>query len=412
MLLLKSIEDTSSSIPQINFMNTDFFHGILLLKILSMLIQTQILYESNVLTYLILHSFFFQVTIGSYPCVVEESSENSIMCHIDPQDSMDVGIREIVTLTVYNLGTAINTVPNEFDRRFVLLPNIDMVLPSAGSTTGMTRVTIHGSGFGASFASVDVSMGDFPCKVLTVTYTAIECETSPAPQQLVPVDLLIHGVPSRCQGNCSFSYQENLAPYVTGIFPNSIKGSGNLLIEGEGLGTLLEDVSIFIGSQQFRAIEVNENNITVSMTPLPAGLHSLHIVVGSKGLALGNLTVSSPAVASVSPTTGSIAGGTTLAITGNGFSPGNTTVTIGNNPCQIVFTNSSEVYCSTPAGRAGTASLKISVNAVAYPPLSFTYTMEDTPFLKRIIPNRGTLLYTCIFIALMSYYSHSHYYRL
>nr|XP_048313021.1 fibrocystin-L isoform X3 [Myodes glareolus] len=330
-----------------------------------------------------------KVTIGSYPCVVEESSENSIMCHIDPQNSMDVGIREIVTLTVYNLGTAINTVPNEFDRRFVLLPNIDMVLPSAGSTTGMTRVTIHGSGFGASFASVDVSMGDFPCKVLTVTYTAIECETSPAPQQLVPVDLLIHGVPSRCQGNCSFSYQEKLAPYVTGIFPNSIKGSGNLLIEGEGLGTLLEDVSIFIGSQQFRVIEVNENNITVSMTPLPAGLHSLHVVVGSKGLALGNLTVSSPAVASVSPTTGSIAGGTTLAITGNGFSPGNTTVTIGNNPCQIVFTNSSEVYCSTPAGRAGTASLKISVNAVAYPPLSFTYTMEDTPFLKRIIPNRG-----------------------
>lgn len=377
-----------------------------------MLIQTQISYEINVLTYFILHSFFFQVTIGSYPCVVEESSENSIMCHIDPQNSMDVGIREIVTLTVYNLGAAINTVPNEFDRRFVLLPNIDMVLPSTGSTTGMTRVTIHGSGFMASSASVDVFMGDFPCKVLTVTYTAIECETSPAPQQLVPVDLLIHGVPSRCQGNCSFSYLENLAPYVTGIFPNSIKGPGNLLIEGEGLGTLLEDISIFIGSQQFRAIEVNENNITVSMTPLPAGLHSLHVVVGSKGLALGNLTVSSPAVASVSPTTGSIAGGTTLAITGNGFSPGNTTVTVGNNPCQIVFTDSSEVYCSTPAGRAGTASLKISVNAVVYSPLSFTYTIEDTPFLKRIIPNRGTLLSACIFIVLMSYYSHIHYYRL
>ncbi|CAO2602354.1 Pkhd1l1 [Lemmus lemmus] len=330
-----------------------------------------------------------KVTVGSYPCVVEESSENSIMCQIDPQNSMDVGIREIVTLTVYNLGTAINTVPNEFDRRFVLLPNIDMVLPNAGSTTGMTRVTIHGSGFMASSVSVDVLMGDFPCKVLTVTYTAIECETSPAPQQLVLVNLLIHGVPSRCQGNCSFSYLENLAPRVTGIFPNSIKGPGNVFIEGEGLGTLLEDVSIFIGSQQFRAIEVNENNVTVSMTPLPAGLHSLHVVVGSKGLALGNLTVSSPAVASVSPTTGSVAGGTPLAITGNGFSPGNTTVTVGNNPCQIVFTNSSEVYCSTPAGRAGTVSLKISVNAVIYPPLSFTYTMEDTPLLKRIIPNRG-----------------------
>jgi hypothetical protein len=346
----------------------------------------------------ILYSFFFQVTIGSYPCVVEESSENSIICHIDPQNSMNVGIREIVTLIVYNLGTAINTLTKAFDRRFVLLPNIDMVMPKAGSTTGMTRVTIQGSGFMSSPEGVEVFMGDFPCKVLSVTYTAIECETSPAPQQLVLVDILIHGVPAQCQSNCSFSYLENIAPYVTGIFPNSIQGYGNVLIKGERFGTVLEEISIFIGSQQFRVIDVNENNITVLMTPLEAGLHSLSVVVGSKGLALGNLTISSPAVASVSPTSGSIAGGTTLMITGNGFSPGNTTVTVGDQPCQITFISSSEVYCSTPAGRAGTANLKISVNAIIYPPLSFTYAMEDTPFLKRIIPNRGTPASTCLFI--------------
>lgn len=134
------------------------------------------------------------------------------------------------------------------------------------------------------------------------------------------------------------------------------------------------------------------------MTPLAAGLHSLSVVVGSKGLALGNLSVSSPAVASVSPTSGSIAGGTTLMITGNGFSPGNTTVTVGDQPCQIMFINSSEVHCSTPAGRAGTANLKIDVNSVIYPSLSFTYAMEDTPFLKSIIPNSGIPVSTCLFI--------------
>uniref|UniRef100_A0A8C6RMA5 Fibrocystin-L n=1 Tax=Nannospalax galili TaxID=1026970 RepID=A0A8C6RMA5_NANGA len=330
-----------------------------------------------------------KVTIGSYPCVVQESNNSSIICHIDPQNSMDVGIREIVSLIVYNLGTAINTLSSEFDRRFVLLPNIDMVLPSTGSTTGMTRVTIQGSGFVVSSAGVEVLMGNFPCKVLTVTYSAIECETSPAPQQLVPVELLIHGVPAQCQGNCSFSYLESITPYVREIFPNSIKGSVKVLIEGEGFGTVLEDISVFIGSQQFRAIDVNENNITVLMTPLPAGRHSLSVVVETKGLALGNLTVSSPAIASVAPISGSIAGGTTLVITGNGFSPHNTTVTVGDDPCQIMFINSSEVYCSTPAGRAGMANLKISVNAVTYPPLSFTYAQKDTPFLKRIIPNRG-----------------------
>ncbi|XP_048215228.1 fibrocystin-L isoform X1 [Perognathus longimembris pacificus] len=330
-----------------------------------------------------------KVTIGNYPCVVKESNNNSIICRIDPQNSMDVGVREIVTLIVYNLGTAIITLSSEFDRRFVLLPNIDMVLPNEGSTTGMTRVTIYGSGFTVSSAGVEVFMGHLSCKVLTVTYTAIECETPPAPEQHVHVDLLIHGVPARCQGTCSFSYLESLTPYITRIFPDSIEGSAKVLVEGKGLGTVLEDISVFIGNQQFRAVDVTEKNLTVLLTALPAGLHSLRVVVRSKGLALGNGTISSPAVASVSPSSGSIGGGTALLITGNGFYPGNTTVTIGEDPCQILFINSSEIYCSTPAGKAGVANLKICVNTVTYPPLTFTYTSEDTPLLTGIIPSRG-----------------------
>ncbi|KAF3822699.1 hypothetical protein GH733_008073, partial [Mirounga leonina] len=330
-----------------------------------------------------------KVTIGSYPCIVEESSDSSIICHIDPQNSMDVGIREIVTLTVYNLGTAINTLSNEFDRRFVLLPNIDTVLPNAGSATGMTRVTIKGSGFAVSSAGVEVFMGHFPCKILSVSYTVIKCETSPAPQQLVKVDLLIHGVPAQCQGNCSFSYLESITAVVTRIFPYSVEGPVKVLIEGGGFDTTLEDIAVFIGNQRFRAVDVNENNITVLVSPLPAGLHSLSVVVGSKGLALGNLTVSSPAVASVTPASGSIAGGTILVTTGNGFSPGNTTVTVGDEPCEIISVNSSEVHCYTPAGTAGRVSVKIFVNAVAYPPLSFTYALEDTPLLREVVPNTG-----------------------
>ncbi|KAM5281038.1 fibrocystin-L [Ctenodactylus gundi] len=330
-----------------------------------------------------------KVTIGGYPCVVKESSYNSILCRLDPQNSMDVGIREIITLTVYNLGMAINTLAKESDRRFVLLPNIDMISPKDGSTTGMTRVTIKGSGFAVSSVGVEVFMGHFPCAVLTVNYTAIECETAPAPQQRVQVDLLIHGVPALCQGSCSFSYSDSVTPYVTGIVPHSIRGPEEVLIEGEGFGTTLEEIVVFIGNQQFRVIDVNENNITVLVTPLPAGHHLLSVVVTTKGLALGSLTVSSPAMASVSPTSGSLGGGTTLVITGNGFHPGNTTVTVGEDACQITFVNSTEVHCSTPTGRNGTVSLKILVNKVTYPTLSFSYALENTPFLRGIVPNTG-----------------------
>ncbi|KFO35224.1 Fibrocystin-L [Fukomys damarensis] len=330
-----------------------------------------------------------KVTIGRYPCVVEASNDHSITCHIDPQNSMEVSTRELVTLVVSNLGTAINTLSSEFDRRFVLLPNIDTVLPNTGSTTGMTRVIIKGSGFAGSSAGVEVLMGHFLCKVLTVNYTTIECETSPAPQQLVRVHLLIHGEPGLCQGNCSFSYSDSLTPYLTGVFPDSVRGPVEVLIEGEGFGTVLGEIAVFIGTQRVRAIDVNESNIAVLMPPLAAGLHSLRVVVATKGLALGNLTVSSPMVASVSPTSGSLGGGTTLVITGNGFHLDNTTVTVGEAPCQITFANSSEVHCTTPAGKAGKVNLQILVNEVPYPPLSFTYALEHTPFLRGIAPNAG-----------------------
>lgn len=363
------------------------------------------MYRSHVATYFISHSLSFQVTIGHYPCVVEESSANSITCHIDPQDSMEVGIRELVTLVVYNLGTAINTLSHEFDRRFVLLPSIDMVWPNTGSTTGLTRVIIKGSGF--SWAGVEVFMGHFPCKVLTVNYTAVECETSPAPRQLAQVHLLTRGVPGLCQGSCSFAYSDSITPYITGVSPNTIRGPVKVLIEGAGFGTVLEEIAVLIGNQQFRAIDVNENNITVLVSSLPAGLHPLRVVVGTKGLALGNLTVSSPMEASVSPSSGSLGGGTMLVITGNGFHPDSTTVTVGEGPCQILFANASEVHCSTPAGRAGKADLQVLVNAVPYPPLPFTYALEDTPFLRRIAPNIGmTVIATYLFSISMLYFQY------
>lgn len=203
------------------------------------------------------------------------------------------------------------------------------------------------------------------------------------------VALLIHGVPARCQGNCSFSYLESITAFVTRISPDSIRGSAEVLIEGEGFGTVLEDIAVFIGSQQFRAVVVNDRAITVLVIPLQAGHHPLHVVVGTKGSALGNLTLHSPTVASVTPISGSIGGGTTLVITGNGFYPGNTTVTVGDEPCQIISVNFSDVYCLTPAGAAGGVHVEIFVNAVTYPPLSFTYALEDTPFLRGIVPNTG-----------------------
>lgn len=55
---------------------------------------------------------------------------------------MNVGIREIVILIVYNLGIVINILIKVFDRWFVFLLNIDMVMLKVGLIIGMIRVII------------------------------------------------------------------------------------------------------------------------------------------------------------------------------------------------------------------------------------------------------------------------------
>ncbi|XP_051826954.1 fibrocystin-L [Antechinus flavipes] len=331
-----------------------------------------------------------KVTIGGYPCVIELSSENVIICHIDPQNSMAIGVGELVTLIVDNLGTAINTLTKELDRRFVLLPHIDTVTPNVGSTRGMTRLIIKGSGFAAASAQIKAAIGGFPCTILSVNYTVIECETSPAPEQRVDIDLRIHNIPAQCQGNCTFSYLDNITPFVTGIFPNTLQNvSTAFMIEGEGFGECLEDVLVCIGDRQFRAVYVNDTSISVVVNAMPAGYYPVRVVVMTKGLAAGNFTVNSPLVASLLPTSGSTQGGTSLIITGNGFSPGNTTVTIGNGLCKIVSITPSEIHCNTPANSPATVEVRILINSFASPPLSFTYSQDDTPYLKDVLPDRG-----------------------
>lgn len=67
-----------------------------------------------------------------------------------------------------------------------------------------------------------------------------------------------------------------------------------------------------------------------------------------------------PTVSSVSPTSGTSAGGTSITITGANY-VGGATVTVGGNACTNVnVVSSTSITCVTPAGTAGTASVVVT----------------------------------------------------
>ncbi|KAG8441696.1 hypothetical protein GDO86_010760 [Hymenochirus boettgeri] len=329
-----------------------------------------------------------QVLIGEYPCTVSYADQNSIICNVDPENAMLVGIAELVSLTVDNYGKALNTMAKEMDRRFALLPHIDFVSPNNGSTTGYTRLTIHGSGFSDTNGSTVVS--GLNCAIVSVDYTEIICDTLPGTLQNIRVNVIVNEVPSQCKGLCSFSYDSSVSPAVTLVSPTMIYNSTTLYISGSGFGQDIENILVYVGDWLLDVTSLNDTDIECDINSIPAGNYSVRVIVLNKGLSTGNFTITSPADATLLTSSGSTEGGTLLSIQGNGFDPLNTTVLVGGATCQIVSVTASSVQCFTPRSAGpGNVAVSIKVLSVTYPSLSFSYSLSDTPTVSSVDPNTG-----------------------
>nr|XP_055075127.1 fibrocystin-L-like [Misgurnus anguillicaudatus] len=327
-----------------------------------------------------------EVRVGGNPCQVISSTSTEINCRLSPDSAAPVGIPLPVTLRVNNLGTAIMTMPKEYDRRFVVLPVVDSVSPSVGSTTGQTRLSISGSGF----LNASVMVANAPCDVVFMNYSYVVCDTSPSQACSGNVTVSVNSISSSCSSDCMFQYSASIAPVVSSVSPNSVTGnSTTVLITGSGFRSNTADLRVSADDITLQVTGVTDNNITLLVGALPAGTHTLQVVVMSKGLATGIFTLTSTPQATIQPTSGSIAGGTPLLIEGNGFVEGNTTVMFGNLTCTILDVTPDTVKCLTPPHAVGQVQVDIRVFNVQYPRQRFNYSIEQTPNITSVSPVAG-----------------------
>uniref|UniRef100_A0A3B4AF70 Uncharacterized protein n=1 Tax=Periophthalmus magnuspinnatus TaxID=409849 RepID=A0A3B4AF70_9GOBI len=326
-----------------------------------------------------------KVTIGDEPCHVINSSNTDIYCQLRADSELPVGIAHPFALHINNLGSAIVTVMDEMQRRFVVLPVIDMIWPHIGSTNGFTRLVVHGSGF----SDGSMTAASRSCNIISVNYTHITCDTSGSQINVGEVIYQVGQIQSACHSNCSFEYSSTITPVVNKLSPNSISGPSNVEILGVGFGNTTEDVYVTVGTQEAEILAVVDDNITVAVSALPAAQHRVKVFIRSKGLAHRQYSLTSEATAMLSPLVGSVEGGTPLVFTGNGFAPGNTNVTIGGKPCIIQSTIPSELRCLSPPNSEVAAEVEIVVFSETYPALTFNYSSKHTPVVSSVSPTTG-----------------------
>ncbi|XP_040210792.1 fibrocystin-L-like [Rana temporaria] len=331
-----------------------------------------------------------QVSVGNYPCKVLFADKTSITCEIDPQDSMNIGIAELVSLTVNNYGNAISAINQEMNRRFALLPHIDSIIPNNGFVSGRTRITIVGSGFSNNNATAITGLG---CSIVSMNYTNIICDTQASYEHTVNVQVTVNGITALCKGSCNFFYTNSITVVASSISPNVVRNTSTLLnIYGSGFGADINDIAVSIGEKSMAAsvVDVNDTKIICSVDPIPAGSYLVRVVALSKGLAQNNLTINSPAEAVLLTPSGSVLGGTVLQIEGNGFSPINTTVKVGGVPCFILSVTPGRIQCVTPASSAvKIVKVNIYIPSASYLSLNYSYSEMDTPTVTSIFPSTG-----------------------
>ena len=134
-------------------------------------------------------------------------------------------------------------------------------------------------------------------------------------------------------------------------------------------------------------------SVTVGTNP-PGKICS--VTRGSGTVGVSNVTnvavacaVPAPTVSSVSPTSGTTTGGTSITITGTNLT-GATGITVGGAACTgVTITSATSATCSTPAGSAGTASILVTTGGGTNA-ANTLFTYVATPTVTAVSPTSGS----------------------
>lgn len=275
-------------------------------------------------------------------------------------------------------------------------PTVTGVSPSTGPITGSTLVTISGSGF---TPTTTVTIGGISATSINITSaTSLTAITPAYISGSLSANVVVTNEVASATLNAGFTYQA-IAPTLLTILPNigSINGGTSVTLTGTGF---IPTTTVTLGG--IAASNVTVDNVTTLTATTPAYASGSLIkdvtVTNTAGSATltGGFTYSAiaPTLSNISPNIGPVAGGTTITLTGTGFTPSTTVQIAGIAATGITVNSATSLTAVVPAYVSGSLSANVVVNnGVSNAVLSggFTY-QAAAPTISTITPNSGSMV--------------------
>jgi hypothetical protein len=278
------------------------------------------------------------------------------------------------------------------------LPSVAGIEPDAGPVAGGTQVLVAGTGF---TPSTTVDFGTVAASAVTVVNSTFIEATSPVPTGAGTVDITVTTSvgTSLTSGADQFTYQA--APTVTGLSPSSgpVGGGTSVTITGTNFQAATAVKFGATGSPSFTVDSSTSITATAPSSVTP-GAVNVTVVTTSGTSAIStadhfvNLAV--PTITGITPLAGPVSGGTSVTITGSGFTRPSA-VSFGGVPAKSVTVVSATEITAVAPGQTTPAPFGATVNVTTPGGTAgngsvgdtFTYT-PVVPTITAVSPSRNT----------------------
>jgi IPT/TIG domain-containing protein len=267
-------------------------------------------------------------------------------------------------------------------------PTITSITPIEGSTKGGTRVTITGTGFvtgsTVKFASNDATSVTF------VSATELKVTSPAGTAGAVSVSVIL---PSEETAVLASAFTYKVPPTISSITPNiGPPSAGNtIVIAGNSYG---KGVKVTFGTVAATSVVLNSSSqLTVTVPANTVGTYNVTVTDadGLKATMTNGYSYVAPAISSLTPPQGPVAGGTQVTIAGSGFLSGATVTFGGTAATSVTVVSSTQVQATTPAGSPSGGSVAVVLTNPGGLTATSSFTYIPPPTISSLNPASGNV---------------------